>query len=117
MEALVHFSVGLTAGLLVLLVVDWAPSREFLFPFASGVWAMLPDGHWMLSEFGVDGPAAAWKAVHATAVADLFWFHRFIDTHETGRRNLEAGASLLLLVVAVGLYYLGNDWNPDSGPE
>jgi hypothetical protein len=110
MEAIVHFAVGLTGGLLLLLFVDWAQPREFLLTFASGVWAMLPDGHWMLSEFGLGGPAAVWKSFHMTAFADLFWFHRFLDTHETGRGNLEAGLSLLLLFAVVGLYYAANDW-------
>jgi hypothetical protein len=110
MQAIVHFAVGMAGGLFLLLFVDWRQSREFLFTFASGVWAMLPDGHWMLSEFGFDGVAAAWKSLHRTALADLFWFHRFLDTHETGRGNLEAGVSLLLLFVVVGLYYVANDW-------
>jgi hypothetical protein len=64
----------------------------------------------MLSAFGIDGPAAVWKSLHATGLANLFWFHRFLDSHETGHRNLEMGASLLLLVAAVGLYYVANDW-------
>jgi hypothetical protein len=110
MQAIVHFTVGLTGGLLVLLFVDWRQSREFLFTFASGVWAMVPDGHWMLSEFGIDAPAAAWKAVHGTPLVNVFWFHHFLDEHETGRNNLEAGVSLLLLFVAVGVYYVANSW-------
>ena len=114
MDAIVHFAVGLTGGLLVLLFVDWPHRREFLFTFASGVWALVPDGHWMLTEFGIDGPAAVWKALHTTALANLFWFHRFLDTHETGRRNLEMGVSLLLLFVAVGLYYVANDWGAET---
>lgn len=114
MEAIVHFAVGLTGGLLVLLFVDWEQSREFLATFASGVWAMVPDGHWMLSEFGVDGPAAVWKSFHGTAWANLFWFHHLLDSHETGRGNLEAGVSLFALVLAVGVYYAANNWGAES---
>lgn len=110
MQAIVHFSLGLTGGLLVLLFVDWAQPREFLFTFASGIWGMLPDGHWMLSAFGLDGPAAVWRSVHMTPFANVFWFHHFLDAHETGHDNIEAGASLLLLVLVVCLYYLSNDW-------
>jgi hypothetical protein len=114
MDALVHFAVGLTGGLLVLLFVDWPPRREFLFTFGSGVWALVPDGHWMLTEFGLDGPATVWKSLHTTALANLFWFHRFLDGHETGRGKLEMGASLLLLFVAVALYYVANDWGTET---
>jgi hypothetical protein len=110
MQAIVHFTVGLAGGLLVLLFVDWDQSREFLFTFASGVWALVPDGHWMLSEFGFDGPAAVWKSFHQTALANVFWFHHFLDGRETGRGNLEAGAGLLLLLVVVGVYYVANSW-------
>ena len=113
MQAIVHFAVGLTGGLLVLVFVDWTQSREFLFTFASGVWALLPDGHWMLSAFGIDGLAAAWRSVHMTPLVNAFWFHHFLDTHETGHDNLEAGASLLLLFVVVALYYLSNDWDAE----
>lgn len=115
MDIIVHFVVGLACGLLVLLFVDWPPRREFLFLFASGLWAILPDGHWMLTEFGLDGPAAVWKSFHRTAFANLFWFHHFLDASETGRKNLEAGASLLFLFAAVGVYYVANDWGADPG--
>ena len=115
MDIIVHFVVGLTCGLVALLFVDWPQRREFLFVFASGLWAILPDGHWMLTEFGFDGPAAVWKSFHQTAWTNLFWFHHFLDNHETGRRNLEAGVSLLLLFAAVGVYYVANDW--EVGPE
>lgn len=111
MQAIVHFAVGLAGGLLVLLFVDWEQPLEFLFLFASGIWAMLPDGHWMLSAFGFAGAAAVWKSFHQTAWANLFWFHHFLDASETGQNNLEAGASLLLLFVAVAVYYLANDWS------
>lgn len=112
MDALVHFAVGLSGGLVALLLVDWSPRREFLAAFASGVWAMVPDGHWMLHEAGLDASAAAWKAVHQSSVlTDLFWFHRLLDRAETGRPRIEMGVALVGLSVAVGLYYLANDWD------
>jgi hypothetical protein len=113
MEALVHFAVGLTGGLLALLLVDWAPRREFLATFASGIWAMVPDGHWMFHEFGFDTVAAVWKAFHMTTLANLFWFHRVLDRSETGRPNLEMGVALFGLLVVVGIYYTVNDWESD----
>jgi hypothetical protein len=75
---------------------------------------MLPDGHWMLHEAGLDGPAAAWKALHgSSALADLFWFHRLLDGAETGRPRVEMGVALAGLAVAVGVYYLANDWDAE----
>lgn len=114
MDIIVHFVVGLACGLLVLLFVDWPPRREFLFVFASGLWAILPDGHWMLTAFGLDGAAAVWKSFHRTVWANLFWFHRLLDNSETGRTNLEAGASLLFLFAVVAIYYVANDWRASS---
>jgi len=111
MDALVHFAVGLTGGLLVLLAVDLPPREEFALAFASGAWALVPDGHWMLSEFGFPAPAATWKGLHATPLADAFWFHRTLDLGETGRPLLEQGAALGLLSLAVAAYYVGNDWS------
>ncbi|WP_372910422.1 hypothetical protein [Salinigranum sp.] len=113
MDALVHFAVGLTGGLLALLLVDWSPRREFLVTFASGVWAMIPDGHWMFHELGVDSVATAWRAAHATPAANLFWFHRVLDRSETGRPRVEMGVALVGLFVAVGAFYVVNDWDAD----
>jgi hypothetical protein len=113
MDALVHFAVGLTGGLFALLAVDWRPQSEFLATFASGVWAMVPDGHWMLHEAGFAAPASLWRAFHATSAANLFWFHHVLDQHETGRPKVEMGVAFAGLLLAVVVYYLGNDWDAD----
>ena len=113
MDALVHFAVGLSGGLLLLLLVDWPQRREFLATFGSGVWAMVPDGHWMFHEFGVDTVASVWRAAHASPVANLFWFHRVLDRAETGRPRVEMGVALFGLFVVVGVYYAVNDWDAD----
>lgn len=110
MQALVHFTVGVVGALLVLSVVDRPPREEFLAMFASGFWAMVPDFHWLLREVGINAGADVWRAVHGTWVANLFWFHHLIDSLETGEEILEAAFALVLLVVAVGVYYLANDW-------
>lgn len=111
MQAIVHFTVGVFSALLIFSVVDFASRQEFLLTFLSGFWAMAPDGHWLLREFGVDGPANAWKSFHQTGYADVFWFHHAIDSIETGRPNLEAGVSLFVLLVAVLVYHRYNDWD------
>jgi hypothetical protein len=74
---------------------------------------MVPDGHWLLREFGVDASVNVWWSFHRTPYADVFWFHYTIDSLETGRPNLEAGVSLAALVVAVLVYYRFNDWTVD----
>jgi len=78
--------------------------------FASGFWGMVPDGHWMLHEFGVDGGAALWRNFHGSVFANVCWFHGLIDAMETGRDNLEAGIALAILLVLVAGYYRFNDW-------
>lgn len=112
MDALVHFAVGLAGGLLVFLVADWQPRSEFLATFVSGVWAMVPDGHWILREAGFVAAAETWRAVHASSpLMDVFWFHRLLDASETDRPNVEMGVALAGLLVAVGVYYVANDWD------
>jgi hypothetical protein len=113
MQALVHFTVGVFMALLALTFVRRPVRQEFLLAFLSGFWAMLPDGHWLLSEFGIHGAAAAWRTVHRSPYANAFWFHHFIDSVETGRANLEAGVALAILLVVVFGYYGYNDWSVD----
>lgn len=110
MQALVHFTVGVFMAILVLVFVDRPVRQEFLAMFLSGFWGLIPDGYWILREFGVKGPVNCWKSFHQTTYANLFWFHRFIDSIETGRNNLEAGISLAVLFVFVLVYYRYNDW-------
>lgn len=110
MQALVHFTVGVFMALMVLTFINRPVRQEFLVMFLSGFWGMAPDGHWLLREFGIDGLANTWRSVHQTAYANVFWFHHFIDSIETGRNNLEAGISLGILLVLVVGYYRYNDW-------
>jgi hypothetical protein len=110
MQALVHFAIGISMALLILSVVDLPAQREFLLTFLSGFWALLPDGHWLFREFGIMGVGSGWRAVHQTTVANVFWFHHFIDGIETGQKNLEGGVALVILLMAVAGYYRYNDW-------
>ena len=113
MQALVHFAVGISIALLILTRTDLPARQEFLLMFCSGFWGLIPDGHWLFREFGIMGIAGAWRTVHQTRYANVFWFHHFIDSIETGRNNLEAGVALgILLMVVVG-YYHYNDWTAE----
>lgn len=87
----------------VFLFIDLPPQREFLLTFLSGFWGMAPDVHRVFREFEVHAVADPLQAVHRSACANLFWFHRFIDSLETGRENLEAAAVLGVLLVRVAV--------------
>ncbi|QCC47197.1 hypothetical protein [Halobellus limi] len=110
MQALVHFTVGISIALLIFTRVDLPTPQEFLLMFCSGFWGLVPDGHWLFREFGITGVASTWRAVHQTVYVNVFWFHHFIDSIETGRNNLEAGIALGILLVAVAGYHRYNDW-------
>jgi hypothetical protein len=113
LQALVHFIVGIGLGIILLSLVDLPPKQEFLLMFYSGFWAMLPDGHWLFREFEYMGIAAIWRSFHQTPYANIFWFHHFIDSIETGRKNLESGIALILLFIIISGYYQYNDWTID----
>lgn len=111
MQALVHFTVGLSAGLLVLSVVGWPPRRELLCIFASGMWALIPDFHWFFREVTLMSQAAAWQSMHRSVFADLFWFHRLLDSMEPGGQRIEIGIAFAILVPSVLVYHRFNDWS------
>lgn len=113
MQAIVHFTVGVVFALAILTIVDRPVQQEFVVFFLSGFWAMIPDGHWLLREAGFNDVASAWRAVHGTPTANIFWFHQLIDSIETGRDNLEAGLSLGILFILVLTYYHFNDWSSE----
>jgi hypothetical protein len=113
MQAFVHVAGGLTAALLILAYVDWPARQEFLCIFASGLWALVPDFHWILQVLGLRRVASMWKTFHRSPLADLFWFHRLLDSIDTGQQSVEVGISLLILVSAVLVYYRFNNWTVD----
>jgi hypothetical protein len=113
-ELFVHFAAGTAGALAAFTLLDWAPRREFIATLASGLWGVLPDGHWMLSDAGFAGAAAAWKAAHASAFANAFWLHRALDRAETGNTRLESAAALAVLAAAGVAYWYANDWSADG---
>ena len=111
MQTFVHFAVGVACAVLLLTGFDLPPRIEFLLAFASGVWANLPDGYWLLVEFGWDSGVDELRSIHDTSWMNVFWFHHLIDELETSRPNLEAGIAMAVMLVAVGVFYALNDWS------
>lgn len=109
-QAFVHYSVGVSGMLFLLLLVDLDYRQEFLLTFASGFWALVPDLGWLLLRIDMPVAAAVWKATFNSIVGNVFWFHSFIDAHESGDRVVEMTGAFVLLGVAVVAYYVGNDW-------
>lgn len=111
MNAIVHFAVGATCGMVVLLAVDWRPQIEFLLVFASGGWAMLPDGWYFLGYLGSDWLAAVGLAFHRSVFANVFWFHRTLDGLESGNRRLEMASAVIMLGTSVAMFTVFNGWD------
>lgn len=57
-----------------------------------GVWAMVPDVHWVAPVY-----AAEPKAAHGSVLADLFWFHRTLDRLDPTDSKAVAAVLLALL--------------------
>jgi hypothetical protein len=108
-QALVRFTVGVAGALAGLTVLDRSPREECLVTFLSGLWGMVPDGHWTLHELGLESGGGL-AGAHGSSLVDVCWFHHTIDALETGRDNAEAGVVLVVLVVLVGTYYRYDDW-------
>ncbi|WP_254538266.1 hypothetical protein [Halomarina litorea] len=111
MKAMVHFAVGVAGALFVLAAVGVDERRSFLATFASGFWALLPDGWWVAYELGLVSVSLG-HAVHGSVLANVFWFHQVLDANEGPEARLELAVALSLLVVAVVVYYTVNDWSP-----
>lgn len=96
--AIAHFAFG--GAVTVLVVTYLVPGVTYprLVALAGGVWAMLPDAHWV-------SPVAAveLKAIHGSALVDLFFLHHTLDTLDAGDSKQVAAAMLALLLVATAL--------------
>ncbi|WP_380677883.1 hypothetical protein [Salinigranum sp. GCM10025319] len=110
MNAIVHFAVGATCGMVVLLAVDWRPQVEFPLVFASGGWALLPDGWYFLRYLGNDWLVAAGLALHRSVFANVFWFHQLLDRLESGNRRVEMASAVIMLGTAVAMFTVFNGW-------
>ncbi|MFB6131348.1 MAG: hypothetical protein ABEJ28_11070 [Salinigranum sp.] len=89
--AIGHFAVGVTGTLLLLRVTGVHVPRvdDGIVSILGGLWAMLPDVGTVLGVGELDH----------TQLANLCWFHYFLDVHEfTDGRT---GSALLVAVMAV----------------
>ena len=99
-----HFAVGATGALVTLLVTGLhrKTTQDGAIAIVSGLWAMLPDLGTVIPGIG---------STDGTWMANLFWFHYYLDAHSF--TDSAAGSALFvgLLVAALGWLFLaeGND--------
>ncbi|WP_255152537.1 hypothetical protein [Halorarius halobius] len=96
--AIAHFAFG--GAVTVLVVTYLLPGLPYprAAALAGGVWAMLPDAHWV-------SPVAAadLKALHASRLVDVFFLHHSLDTLDPtdSKRVAAALVALFFLVTLV----------------
>lgn len=97
-QALTHFAVGATVTVLVVtyLIPDVPYPR--VVSLLGGVWAMLPDVHW-LAPVG----RSTLKAFHRSPYADVFFFHHALDVRDRTDSNAVAAVALSALILATAL--------------
>lgn len=110
-QALTHFLVGLTGGLIVFTVLDYPVRREVPAIFLSGAWALVPDGHRFFRMASVYSVSDPWQTVHRSRISNVFWFHHALDGAETGLKEFEIAAAFVALLISLAVYYQFNDWS------
>ena len=99
-----HFAVGAAGALLLLLVTGLhrRTHQDGAIAILSGLWAMLPD-------LGLVVPGVG--KTDGTPLANLFWFHYYLDTHPFTDSAAGSAVFVGVLVVAVAWLLLseGND--------
>ena len=113
MRAIVHFSVGVSGMLIILLFVDLCDRKSFVLMFASGFWALVPDLGWLLLRLDMKEGALIWKAIFNSPAGNVFWFAPVIDGMEPVDRVIEMTTAFTLLGVSATIYYFYNDWDID----
>lgn len=93
--AVAHFAVGATVTLLVVTYTLPRVRYPRALTMLGGIWAMVPDVHWVAPVY-----AAELKALHATPLANLFWFHRAMDAVDATDSRSFAAVLVALLFAA-----------------
>ena len=96
--AIAHFAFGGAVTVLVVTYLVPGVCYPRLVALAGGVWAMLPDAHWVSPAF-----APELKTLHGTPLVDVFFLHHTLDTLDAGDSKQVAAAMLALLLVATAL--------------
>lgn len=104
-----HFAVG-AAGALILLMVTGLHRRttqDGAIAILSGLWAMLPDMGLVIPSVGrTDG----------TPLANVFWFHYWLDTHSFTDSTTGSAVFVGVLVLAV-LWLVLSEGNAEHDEE
>lgn len=106
--ALTHFVFGALCA--TLLVSYLLPNRNYprTIIIASGIWAMLPDFHWVVPIF-----EAQFRAGHGSVLANIFWFHQLFDLADPADSHRLA-AVLLGVLLLVTLLAEEREYTPDE---
>lgn len=91
-QALAHFALGAAGTTVVVSLLQGPLPFKRTLVLLGGVWAMVPDIYWIAPTY-----TEPIRAIHDTALANLFWFHRTFDVLDPHDTNI--GAAL-----AVGLW-------------
>lgn len=96
--ALTHFAVG--SALTILVVAYLVPRVPYprLIGLLGGVWAMIPDSYWVFPAYTEE-----LRALHDSPLANVFWFHRFLDLSDPADSPRVAAVALAGLLVATVL--------------
>ncbi|MFB6189287.1 MAG: hypothetical protein ABEI57_05340 [Halapricum sp.] len=96
--AIAHFAFG--SALTILALTYLVPNVPYprVLALLGGIWAMIPDAHWISPVF-----ESQLDALHGSAWANVFWFHRALDRTDTTDSKTVAVAFLAVLVVATVL--------------
>ncbi|WP_101297741.1 hypothetical protein [Halegenticoccus soli] len=91
-KAIVHFAVGATVMTVVLAPFGRRVPFEKTLILLSGCWGLVPDA------YKIAPARAAWtEAVHESATANAFWFHRALDV-------VDSNDSTAFAALAVGVW-------------
>lgn len=115
----VHIGIAVMITSLVVVYFRLSRAERWILVLLSGIFATVPDWWWLFTERFLPGLQSPWVAetyrelFHASALANLFWFHGVIDTIGTDDELSSvlvgaSGAAVFLLVE----YYLARRPSP-----